>query len=494
MSKAIRYVVLFTGMMVAASPLHAESMSLKEVVEAVLRDHPDLVLSRVDRAIAETEIRSLEGQLDPVVTGRVTTSDEKSPVASDFQAAKTRNSQLSGGIEKPLANGGTLGANFSYSRTSQKFTSPLASQLARFNPAYQNQINLSYRHPLLKGADRPSYHEARSAAEASIRSAGLQQEVVAYSLSLQALSAYYQLASDDINIGIAQQAIERAKRLLSYQRSREEFGLIERVDRLQAEALLAARMTDLQQAEARRASDLSALNRLMRRSPDAAVEASVPLPGQGETARLSEGLESAIQHRPEFKTLKAQMEAADAQLSLNRDSDKMQVDLVAEIGTRALDGAPLPAAASGFSAHDHFASLSLEFSDVVHRNSARAAIVKAELARQRIDSERNRLIEQVKDDLASATTAIRTGRSTLVVARKQVAAEKRKFDAEMRRYREGRSDTATLVQFEGELRNAELNTELQQLTISLAEQQLIWARGQLLEALGIHIEADRTTP
>ena len=492
MNKAIRSIVLLSGLVLAATPLHAEQMSLKQVMEAVLINHPDLALSRVDTAIAETEVRNLEGQLDPVLTARIGASDEKSPVASDFQAAQTRVGQLSGGIEKPLANGGTVGANFTYNRTSQKFTSPLASQLARFNPAYRNQVNLSYRHPLLKGADRPSYHEAMTAAEANIRSSQLQQQVIAYTLSLQVLNAYYQLASDDINISLAEQAIARAKKLLSYQRSREEFGLIERVDRLQAEALLAARRTDLQQARARRDADLTALNRLMRRSPDLALSVQVSPPEEQPLASPEVELEQAETHRPELKALQAQMEAADAQLMLNRSSDKMQLDLVAEIGTRALDGAPLPAAAGGMSVNDRFASLSLEFSDVVQRNSARAAIAKAELSRQRIISERQRTIEQIKDDLASATTAIRTGWTTLATARKQVAAEKRKFTAEMQRYREGRSDTATLVQFEGELRNAELNTELQQLTISLAQQQLVWARGLLLDELGIGLEVIQT--
>lgn len=485
MNKAIGNAALFFGLILAAAPLHAESMSLKQVVKAVLNNHPDLALSRVDTAIAETEVRNLEGQLDPVITARITASDEKAPAASDFQAAQTRMGQLSGGIEKPLASGGTLGANFNYSRTSQKFISPLATQLARFNPAYRNQVNLSYRHPLLKGADRPSYHEAMVAAEANIRSAQLQQQVIAYTLSLQVLNTYFQLASDDINISIAEQAILRAKKLLSYQRSREEFGLIERADRLQAEALLAARKTDLQQARARRESNLSLLNRMMRRAPDMEISATVSGPVPGEIPTLERGLEQATASRPELKALEAQLEAAQAQLALSRDADDMQLDVVAELGTRALDGAPVPAAAAGLSAHDHFASLSLEFSDVLRRNSARAAIVKAELAHQRILSERNRTLEQIKDELASATTAIRTGRLTLAIARSQVLAEKRKFDAEIERYREGRSDTATLVQFEGELRNAELSTELEQLTISLARMQLLWARGLLLEELGI---------
>ena len=57
----------------------------------------------------------------------------------------------------------------------------------------------------------------------------------------------------------------------------------------------------------------------------------------------------------------------------------------------------------------------------------------------------------------------------------------------MRRYREGRSDTATLVQFEADLRSAELRAELQYLTLLLAERQLAWAKGSLLQELGLQM-------
>ncbi|MFQ5519250.1 MAG: TolC family protein, partial [Mariprofundus sp.] len=227
-------------------------MSLKQAIQAVLQNHPELNINRVDAAIAETETRRIEGMLDPVVSASIGASEEQVPTSSDFQAAETRIGQLSGAVSKPLSGGGTLGANFNYSRNSQGFNSPLAAQLARFNPAYRSQINVSYRHPLLKGSGRPDYHLSLTSAEASLAATETQQQVIAQQLSLRVLNAYYQLASDDINIHIAEQAVKRSKKLLRYQRSREQFGLIEKADRLQAEALLAARKTDLQRALARR--------------------------------------------------------------------------------------------------------------------------------------------------------------------------------------------------------------------------------------------------
>ncbi|MDQ6970710.1 MAG: TolC family protein [Mariprofundus sp.] len=460
-------------------------MSLKQVIKSVLEQHPELNVSRIDTAIAATETNRVEGILDPIITANVIVSDEKTPTVSDFQPAENRIGQLSGSISKALASGGTIGADFNYIRTSQGFNSPFAAQLALFNPSYRNQININYRHPLLKGSDRPDYNQALISAEAGLEQAKKQKQVIAHNLALQVINAYYQLASDDINIDIARQAVKRAKRLLAYQRSRERFGLIERADRLQAEALLAARNTDLQRSLSQRLNNQNTLNRLMLHQSSAKISVQrntfltqqiTKLDGQSITDSLS----LAERLRPELQVFEAQMQAANAQLMIALDADQLQLDIVATLGTRALDKTPLPAVVAGLSSHDHFASISLELSDALGRGAVNAGIRKAELQRQRIEADRTRVLEQIKDDISAAQTAITAAIPTLAVARQQVKAEQRKFNAEMKRYRQGRSDTATLVQFEGELRNADLNAQLQQLTIELAQTQLAWAQGRLL--------------
>ncbi|MFQ5582619.1 MAG: TolC family protein, partial [Mariprofundaceae bacterium] len=402
------------------------------------------------------------------------------------QASETRLGQISAGISKPLASGGTIGAEIDYTRTSLGFVSPLASQLASVNPAYNNEINLSYRHPLLRGAGRPDYNEALTAAQSDILAAGLQQQIVAQGLSLQALDLHFRLASNDISVTLAEQAVGRARRLLNYQHMRERFGLIETADRLQAEALLAARKMELEQSRALRATNQAALNRLMLRAPNTPLAVTLDADHQDiQSPDFAAAVESARINRPELKALDAQLQAAESRLLLARDSERTQLDVVAELGTRSLDGSAGIALKKGFGINDRFAALSLELSDAVGDNGAKSAIRKAELTRQRVLAEKTRMLELIKDDLSAAITTITTGRATLASARKREAAEKLKFEAEVKRYREGRSDTATIVQFEGDLRIAALQAELQRISLLQAERQLAWSQGTLLQQLGI---------
>ncbi|MDQ6993137.1 MAG: TolC family protein [Mariprofundus sp.] len=466
-------------LLITLSQASATEMSLDDIIAEVIHQDDGLKTSRIDTAITTTDHQVLEGLLDPTVAASLSGSREKAPVSSIFQATETNTAQLKASITQPLANGDTLSANFNYNRSSQKFPSALAAGFTNFNPAYREQLNLSYRHPLLRGNNRPNYHKAITANDAAIAVTEIQQQVLAHALSLQSINYFYQLASDEINTHIAAQAVVRAKRLLRYQRKREQFGLIEQADRLQAEALLAARQSDLQQAAGRRASDLSLLNRSMHREPDAAIILKIissPLPLTRSFKKL---IATAFSQRPELKLLQAQLTAADAQLEIAREGNQSQIDITAQLGTRALNTAPASAAFQGISPRDHFIALALEYSDQLGRHSSIASIRKAELARQRILTDQLRNREQISDQVAAASTALTSGRPILHLAREQAAAETRKFNAEMRRYQEGRSDTATIVQFEGELRNAALRAELQQLSLQWSAKQLAWAQGEI---------------
>lgn len=461
-------------------------LSLKQVVAAVLKGNPQLTISRTDTELAAADAQRVEGLLDPSLSATVKGSEERVRTVSDFQAAKTRQMQFSGGISQPLENGNTLGVTANYSRTGQGFNSPLAAQLARFNPSYRSQIDITYRIALQRGTDRPDYALGLESVHARTEAASLNEQMVARTLTLSALNAFYRLSSDDINVHISRQAVQRAREVLSYQKSRQRFGLIEKADALQAEALLAARQTDLQRALSAREADESSLRRLMRSTSTGRITLrSHPLPVTASQPDFDQAEARAIRQRPDIRALDASLKAAEADLEAARDVDTAQIDMVAQLGSRSLDARPDIAAGRSFSLKDRYAALSVEMQDSMGRNAAKAAVRKAELSRQRLADQRLQAMEQIRDDLAAAITAIKVGIPNLRMARLQARAEKRKYAAELKRYREGRSDTATLVQFEGELRNAELQARLQEQTLQLARFQLAWATGSLLGKLGI---------
>jgi len=467
-----------------ASPAFSEPMGLDDVIEHTLANHPDLALAMIQPRIAATEEERIEGQLDTVVSGRGGFTEDQTPVSSAFSPSGTKFLQLQGSVSKPLAGGDTLSLGANFNRADLAFNSPLAPQIASINPAYRNQVDLSYRHPLLRGSGRPAYHQNLAAAEADTHAAALQPQIVAEQLALRALNLYYQLASNEINVQLAKDAVTRARELLAYQRHREEFGLIEAAERLQAEALLATRNMEHQRAQAALVQNRAGLNRLMLRAPDAPLSVMLDGAEPGPAPTLADAMQIAKQHRPELEAQKSRLAAADARLAAASDEQNLQLDIVASLGGRSLNDQAVPALAGGFSLSDRFVALGLEFSDTLGGHSAKSAIHKAELERQQTLLERAQSLERIKDELTTALTGLQTGIQTLDSAKQRADAERRKFEAEMQRYRDGRSDTATVVQFEGDLRIAELAHAIESIMLSRAYHLLAWAEGTLLTNLG----------
>ena len=365
--------------------------TLATVINTVLEKHPDLAISNIDTSITETQTGRIEGTIDPILTARVGVNDDQTPSSSDFQPTETQFGQISGSITKPLASGGTLGASLDYNRTKLDFSSPFASQLATINPAYRNTLSLSYRLPLQRGAGRPEYNDALKASAADTEASRLQRDLVARDLSLQVLRIYFQLLSDDIRVKLAEVTLKRAERLVEYQQLREKYGLIEAADRKQAEALLATRKLEVQQARAQQVKDTVDLNRLMIRTPNAPLKVVInEHPVGGNIDDLDDSLQLALAHRPEFQILDAQLVAAESRLNIARNDRRMQMDVVAEVGTYTLDGNAGSAATDSLTSTDNFAGLSLELGDRWGRQTADADLREAELTRARVLAQRLR--------------------------------------------------------------------------------------------------------
>jgi len=484
----VRYFILCCILLQIPGTAFAQQISLAEVVQTTLSSHPDIPLSELQTSSAQIEQERLDGMLDPRVSARVGASDEKSPTTSPFAATQTKSSQFSGSINQPLSDGSTLTGSLNYNRTKLNYpaTVPTAFQ-STLNPIYSNQVDLTYRYPLLRGHGNPAYHELLNAASNDEASARWQVEMLKEGLAKQAVIFYYQLAIEELNLKIAVDAISRAEKLLKYQRSREQFGLIEKADRLQADALLATRRMEKSSAEAAVAQARTALNRLMTQGSDRPISpvANEPVITAEalEALNIDELVATATENRPIFNSLEARMDAAEARLNAATDQHDTQIDLVGQVGSRALENSSGKAFGKGFTLNDRFVSVSVELSDTLNGKATHAGIRQAELARQQVMLEKVQTTEAITSEISTVLNQLNYGSKTLRAAEQRVIAETRKFNAEMQRYREGRSNTAVIVQFEGELRGAELQAALQKVSLQMANQQLKLAEGTLLTQL-----------
>ncbi|MDX8378118.1 MAG: TolC family protein [Mariprofundales bacterium] len=469
------------------------TLSLTEALKLAVATHPDIALARMAKRFSQSDSHVQQAQLeDSWQASAVLNSDRTSP-SSSFSANETTAWQLAGGWQRQFDDGDQLQFSASYAYSLQHFpTSSFASQLSAINPAYRGQTDIKYRHPLRKGAGLPAYHQSLAAINADVSAAAWQPILAARAIAIRVLQRYFLIASDAVRLQLANEGVARGKRLLRDQRQREMFGLIEKADRLQGEALLARRNMDKQRAISARNRDIRALNRLLLRDPSMPlnIKALQAIKTSNKTPSVNQALQQAIIHRPELPILAARSQAAQARVQVIEDDLRMQMDLVISVGTRSFDGASFPALMQTTTLNDRVVSIGLELSDTPKKAAANAKIRRAVLNIEKIKLEKNQLLERWRDELNDIISILITERETLLAAQVLVKAEQRQFNAEMKRYRRGASSTAALIQFEGSLDSARTDAEISRISIALAEQRLLLATGQLISPAWLSTNPD----
>ncbi len=479
-----KILLLVLSALIFIPELQAKELQFNDVLQTAFARHPDLQSSHLSIEMKVAEGAQLDGVLDTRYGAKLGFSDEVSPTTSPFAAEQTSASFVAGQISRPFSDGSSLTGSINYNRAELTYPGSVPLNFRSDpNPIYQHQIDLIYRYPLANGSGKPSYHLQKEANEQEVKAARLSVLMLKEQLANQAIGLYFQLVFNDLSMKLADDAVIRAKQLLTYQKKRERFGLIEKAERLQAEALLAMRQLQLVQAIAARDMAQTSLNRFMFEDGDEPVTPLLTSVSITDGA-VEELLQKAKMNRPVFAVLEAQIEAAKARLAMAEANDDYQLDVVGQVGSRALDGNAGAALGQGFTLNDRYIAVQLEFSDVWNHTAGRAAIQKGVLAVENINYERLKVIENLKTELAGVKSRLRNGAVILKASKQQVAAEGKKYRAEMVRYSEGRSTTAIVNQFEGDLRASELRALIEQVSLDKATYQLALALGELSLVLG----------
>ena len=461
-------------------PAHAAPLRLQDVLATVFAKSPDLQASRLQTRMRQAETAQVEGALDTRYGVTAGISNEKAPTTSPFAATETNAAFIAGNVVKPFADGSTLTGTVKYNRAELVYPASVNPAFqSKPNPLYQHQIDLIYRYPLAAGKGNPNYTYQKEAGGAEEKAAALRVAVLKEQLAAQSIGLYGQFVLNDLSVALAEDALLRARQLLKNQKKRERFGLVEKEDRYQTEALVAARKLQLAQAVAAKKAAQTALNRLMYQDADTPLSVSFSVP-EVRITTVADMLAKAEAKRPVFQVLDAQYAAAESRLNMAQAAGDYQLDLVGQVGTRALDGSAGTAFAQGFTVDDRYIGFSVEFSDVVGNRANRAAIEKSMLALESIEIERNKARLNLESEIARLVDSIRNTKATLKASARQVQAERKKYQAQLQRYKKGRTPTSVIIQFEGDLRAAELRHLIQKVKQGIDKYQLALAMGELL--------------
>jgi outer membrane protein TolC len=451
--------LLLCGLLAAAGArptIGADSLTFHQVLQTLVDTYPSVQVAVMQTQRARQESLRVESQLGWTLNGFAGAGRDVSIVFSPTDRA-----DIGAGVNRRLSSGGTVGLDASYAREDSGFVfSPGIP-----NPSHQTNVDLSYRQPLAKGAGNPEYNQGLVQAEAQLSLARANQRGLYDDLARQAADLYYGASGTLAALRSVERAVERGQRLKRYVQDNAKLGIAEDKDILQADAQLRGRLAERQGLIAVWREQRTQLNRLLNRAFDADFAPVTRENGDAPPEPLDVLMDTTRQYSPALSRAQANLSVADAQIALSRDSQRDQMDVVFSVGSRYRTG---DSSTGSIDDSEAVGGVRFEYSRALDRRGVDAVLRQAMFDRD-IALEQ---IRQVRDDLryqlSGVLTDIETRTQAVADHRAYVTAEDAKLGEATRRYRQGRTTTEILIQFENDLFTAELQLERQLIELSRA--------------------------
>ncbi len=459
---------IMSALLILIAPAHAQDNSLdwREMIQRVVNDQPSLEAARLQAERARLELRRLEASLGWVFQGGMRALHDVSFIGtpSDTIQAKT-------GLQRRQANGITWGMNGSY--TYQNDTIVFSPALP--NPYHYFTWDLNARIPLGQGRGNPDYHLGRRQAQAAEAAARAERDAQRDALAAQAIDLYFAAAFTRERILNAKTSIEFSERTRAYILDNMELGLFEDKDRLQIEAQLAGLQAQHRALETAWVEQRTTLNQLMNRPWDQPLLPQITL-SDAPPPPLETLVNRALDYDPTLRALRARLIQVDAAIERARDRRRDTLDLSLMAGLRGKGG---PAQIGQVASNDPAVAVGLEYRRALDKSGADAELAQARLDRQVIQQQMAARERVLRYRLANLRAQILTHRQAIEDFREQLEREERRLAEAESRFRDGRSTTVELVQFETELNRTQLAVLQQQIEAARKQAHLTLLSGAL---------------
>ncbi len=473
--------VLLLSLTLGVRTASAEPLQLRQILQQVIDHYPSVetALLQVQRArLSEAKTRSLLGWQLQAQAGVQRDASQFFGTAIDIFNANTR-------LSRQLDNGGQLALSAALNRQNSEDSFSIVP-----NPATSTALDLSYRHPLGKGADNPAYAETRMQAQLDESLALAQRTALYDQLAEQVVELYISARNTHIRQRNLDQAIARSLRRQRYLQQRRELGVAEEKDLLQVEAQIRSQRAERKALDVLWHSQRIQLNRLMGRVADAHLQFE-PETLEVIEAALDEsvaGLRQKILARhAELADIEARLQLAESRIRLRRDAQKDQLDVVLFVGNRTTRGDVI---SGTLDASELVGGVRLEYQQQLDRHAVDAELEQAMLDRDLALIQKRQLLQDIDYDIAVLRAQLDTGKQAWQAYQASVASEQRKLREAEQRYRSGRSDTDQLIAFEAQLAGAELSAELRKLELLKNAYRLQLLSGELWQ--GVRLPAVET--
>ncbi|MDD5070531.1 MAG: TolC family protein [Candidatus Omnitrophica bacterium] len=427
-------------------------LTLGDVTQLGLINSLDLQIARYDLLISKTSLTQARSVFDSFLTAAFSYDDDQSQNSTSFSGTRSLNKDYSLAFTKKIPSGTTLTVSAYQDR------SWTDSTFVSINPSNQSKLTFSLKQELGRNffgtIDRLTIENKKI--DVSILD-DLTLDSVEETLSL-IQKAYWELVLRQDILRYRRQILDDALHLYKIAQDKLKHGLIEDPELYNFQANAKTRESELLGAEL----DLKlAKNNLLfllnNPKTDFQMQAVDSLEPEFSKRDLSAELVRAIDNRRDYRIVKKQVEAKNIDIRIKENSLWPQIDLEASFSRNGLSKKNEQSWKDMVEEDNPHFYLGLSVKIPLENRDAESAYKRTELEKEKIILQLKRTERLILKDISQSVETINTLSKRTELLKSVVELQNKKYDAEKKRFKYGRSDINNLVNYEDDLIVSRIN-------------------------------------
>ena len=479
-------------------------LSLRDAVVLTLENNSQVRVQETQVEFSKFTLLGAHSPFDPVAASSYNITDTTAPAVTQLQGT--------GGSNVSVKTT-TQFAQFNYSQTFESGTNVQAgltstnyfsnSSFSFFNPYITSAVTFQFTQPLLRNgwlfANRAPLVIARR---------NLQQSRASFAAEvndsiLQAVAQYWLVVQARGSLEVAKSSMDAAEATYKRDKRALELGALPPLDIYRSESQVASRRVQVIQGEYTLKQAEDALRMTIGADQDPYFQAldleltEQPEPeGELRTIDAATALGEAVKKRPEFDAARAALANDETRIRLAHNHQLPELDLLGYYASNGVGGTQFDSTGRrvtssslsqvfGFSYPTYQAQLSLTFP--IRNRAAQAELGTAFVSRRNDLYNERRLQEQVTLDVSNAVHQLEQAKLSIAAGKESLDLAKKNAAAEQRKYELGSGTIFLVLEAQSEVAAAEQTLLQAEVNYQVAVAGVDHATGELLEPYHVQI-------
>lgn len=478
-------------------------LSLRDAVVLTLENNSLIRIQETQVEFSKFSLLGAHAPFDPSLSTSYNVNSTTSPPFSQLQGTGTA----------PTVNSTTQFAQFTYTQTFETGTNVQAGLNSNnnytnnsfniYNPYINSFLNFQFTQPLLRNGwlfpNRAPLVIARRNLDQS--KANFAAEVS--NNILQAVAQYWAVVEARGSLEVAKSSMDAAEATYKRDKRALELGALPPLDIYRSESQVASRRVQVIQSEYALKQTEDQLRMTIGADQDPNIQALDLVPterpesdGELRTIDVATALQQALNKRPELDATRAALARDETSIRLAHNHLLPELDLTAQYASNGLGGTQFTSTGQkvvsssvnqvfGFNYPTYYAQLSVSLP--LKNRAAKAEMGNALVSRRSDLYNERQLREQVMLDVNNAVHQLEQAKLSIAAGKESLALAKKNTAAEQRKYELGLGSIFLVLEAQTEEASAEQDLLQAEVGYQLAVAGLDHATGELLEPYHIQI-------